>query len=43
MQLDVDELNENEKQMLVAYLQEEYEKNPDSFQFQKGKLQELAQ
>lgn len=43
MQLDVDELNDNEKQMLVAYLQEEYEKNPDTFQFQKEKLAEIAQ
>ena len=43
MQLDVDELNENEKQMLVAYLQEEYEKNPNTFQFQQKELQELAQ
>ena len=43
LHLDVDDLNEKEKQMLVQYLQEEYNKNPDTFQFQKEKLQELAQ
>ena len=31
LQFDVDELNEQERQLLVAYLQEEYEKNPDTF------------
>lgn len=41
MQFDVDELNEQERQLLVAYLQEEYEKNPDTFQIPKEKLQEL--
>ena len=40
-QFDVDELNEQERQLLVAYLQEEYEKNPDTFQIPKEKLQEL--
>ena len=33
LHLDVDDLNEQEKQMLVQYLQEEYNKNPDTFQF----------
>ena len=41
MLLDVDELNEDQKQMLMAYLQEEYEKNPDEFQLPKEKLQEI--
>lgn len=37
----MDELNEQERELLVAYLQEEYEKNPDTFQIPKEKLQEL--
>jgi hypothetical protein len=41
MLLDVDELNEDQKQMLMVYLQEEYEKNPDEFQLPKEKLQEI--
>jgi len=27
--VDLNELDENEKQMLLAYLQDEYDKNPD--------------
>ena len=38
MQLNIDDLNEHERQQLVAYLQEEYEKNPDTFQIPKEKL-----
>ena len=41
MVLDVDELNEEQKQMLMQYLQEEYEKNPDEFQLPKEKLEEI--
>ena len=41
LQFDVDELNEQERQQLIAYLQEEYEKNPDMLQIPKEKLQEL--
>ena len=41
LQFNVDELNEQERQLLVAYLQEEYEKNPETFQIPKEKLQEL--
>ena len=29
MQIDLDQLNDGEKQMLIQYLEEEYEKNPD--------------
>ncbi len=36
--VDLNELDENEKQMLLAYLQDEYDKNPDQFQFPKEKL-----
>ena len=41
MLLDVDQLNDEQKQMLMAYLQQEYEKNPDDFQLPKEKLQEI--
>jgi len=36
--VDLDELNDDEKQMLLNYLNEEYEKNPDQFPFPKEKL-----
>ena len=39
--IDLNELDDSEKQMLLAYLQDEYEKNPDQFQFPKEKLQEI--
>jgi hypothetical protein len=29
MMVDLNELDDSEKQLLLAYLQEEYEKNPD--------------
>lgn len=41
--VDLDELNDDEKQMLLAYLNEEYEKNPDQFPFPKEKLPEIMQ
>ena len=38
MQIDLDQLNDGEKQMLIQYLEEEYEKNPEQFPFPKEKL-----
>ena len=31
--IDLDDLNEEEREMLMQYLQQEYEKNPDAFPF----------
>ena len=41
MLLDVNSLNDEQKQMLMAYLQQEYEKNPNDFSLPKEKLQEI--
>lgn len=41
--IDFDQLSEEDLNMLLAYLQEEYEKNPDQFPFPKEKLEELLQ
>ena len=31
--IDLDDLDDNEREMLLQYLQQEYEKNPDQFPF----------
>lgn len=41
MLLDVDQLNEEQRKMLIEYLQQEYEKNPDEFKMPKEKLEEI--
>ena len=41
MQINLEELNEEELNMLLAYLQEEYEKNPEQFPFPREKLEEI--
>jgi mRNA-degrading endonuclease RelE of RelBE toxin-antitoxin system len=41
MALDLDELNEDQRQMLLEYLQEEQAKNPEQFSFPKEKLEQL--
>ncbi len=38
MQLDLNQLDDQEKQMLLQYLQEEYEKHPEQFPFPKEHL-----
>lgn len=40
MLIELDDLDENERQMLLQYLQQEYEKNPDQFPFPKEILQD---
>jgi hypothetical protein len=40
MLIELDDLDENERQMLLQYLQQEYEKNPEKFPFPKEILQE---
>jgi len=40
MLIDLDKLDDNNKQMLLEYLQQEYEKNPDQFPFPKELIEE---
>ncbi len=40
MLIDLDKLDETNKQMLLEYLQQEYEKNPDQFPFPKELIEE---
>lgn len=37
--IELDDLDENDKEMLLQYLQQEFEKNPDQFPFPKELLQ----
>lgn len=45
--IDLDDLDDNEREMLLQYLQQEYDKNPDEFPFPKeileGKLKPKQQ
>jgi hypothetical protein len=40
MLVDLDQLDDTNKQMLLEYLQQEYEKNPDQFPFPKELLEQ---
>jgi hypothetical protein len=40
MLIDLDQLDENNRQMLLEYLHQEYEKNPDQFPFPKELIEE---
>ena len=41
--IDLDDLNEEEREMLMQYLQQEYEKNPDAFPFPQELLESVPQ
>lgn len=41
MVLDLEELSDDQRQMLLAYLQDEQTKNPEQFPFPKEKLEQL--
>ncbi|CDW83414.1 UNKNOWN [Stylonychia lemnae] len=43
MLVDLDQLDDTNKQMLLEYLQQEYEKNPDQFPFPKELLEQQQQ
>ena len=43
MLMDLNELDDQEKQLLLQYLQDEYEKHPDQFPFPKEHLNQIIQ
>ncbi len=43
MMIDLNELDEDEKQMLLQYLQEEYDKHPEQFPFPKEHLSKIIE
>ena len=43
MMIDLNELDANEKQMLLQYLQEEYDKHPEQFPFPKEQLAQIIE
>ena len=43
MMIDLNELDPNEKQMLLQYLQEEYDKHPEQFPFPKEQLAQIIE
>ena len=43
MLMDLNELDDQEKQLLLQYLQDEYEKHPEQFPFPKEHLNQIIQ
>jgi protein-arginine kinase activator protein McsA len=43
MMIDLNELDPNEKKMLLQYLQEEYDKHPEQFPFPKEHLSQIIE
>lgn len=43
MMIDLNQLDEGEKQMLLQYLQEEYDKHPEQFPFPKEHLSKIIE